>query len=101
MCIRAKPDLALDRAILLLCLLLDPVDTSMRAVFLSFGVTHFPEVDEWWSLLEHHRVLTVLIVLLTINTLILKTIQLITVKGCLFYTSDAADVLSLLLSSAL
>jgi hypothetical protein len=65
------PDLAFDGAIFLFWLLLDPVDASMGAVFLSFGVTHFPEVDEWGSLLEHHGVLTVLIVLLTINTLIL------------------------------
>ena len=65
------PDLALDGAVLLSWLLLYPVDTSMRTVFLSFGVTHFPEVDEWGSLLENHGVLTVLIVLLTINTLIL------------------------------
>jgi hypothetical protein len=65
------PDLALDGAVFLSCLLLNPVDASMRAVFLSFGITHFPEVDEWGSLLEYNRVLTVLIVLLTINTLIL------------------------------
>jgi hypothetical protein len=68
---RGLPDFALDGAIFLSWLLFNPVHTSMWPILLSFSITHFPEVNEWGFLLEHHRVLSLFIVLLTINTLIL------------------------------
>ena len=68
------PDLALNGAILLSRLLLDPVHTPVRAVLLSLGVTHFPKVDEWRLLLKDHRVLALFIVLLAISTLVLQNL---------------------------
>tara|TARA_B110000503_G_C6999651_1_gene350975 strand:- start:98 stop:778 length:681 start_codon:yes stop_codon:yes gene_type:complete len=68
---RGLPDFTLDGAILLSWLLFNPVHTSVGPVLLSFSITHFPEVDEWRFLLKHNRVLSLFIVLLTINTLIL------------------------------
>ena len=51
---RGLPDFSLDGAILLSWLLFNPVHTSVWPVLLSFGITHFPEVDKWRFLLKHH-----------------------------------------------
>ena len=42
-----RPFFSFDAPIFLSWLFLNPVNRSMRSIFLSFGISNFPVVDEW------------------------------------------------------
>lgn len=68
----ASPLFSLNTAILLSGFFLDPVDTSMGTIFLGFGITKFPVVDEGNFWLEGHTGLVVKVGLLAVGGVILN-----------------------------